>query len=198
MIARWQFDYHHARDRAFYSRNRVWRQIVLRAGVPKLNLDTGKHSVPNVMSEKLTDVLIDIADPVRLRCYRENPEEFMHEAGLTEEEKAALRAGDASRIRLHAIAEGSEAADNQQYRHFTTSWMSRMSRTSRKSSNAGIIEVAFPEVVAEIAENVVSPLEAEVDVHIGLENNNDQVASPEDSLVFVDKHGKLFKAVPRA
>jgi hypothetical protein len=148
------------------------------------------------MSEKLTDVLIDIADPVRLQCYRQNPEEFMHEAGLAEEEKAALRAGDPSRIRLHAIAVGLQDPVNPEYRHFTASWMSRMSGRSRRPSDAGIIEIVLPEVVAEIAENVVEVV-VDPHVHVDLENNNDQVAAPEDSVVFIDKHGKLFKAIPR-
>jgi hypothetical protein len=54
----------------------------------------------DVVAEPLIRFLIDVSeDPVRLAAYRSDPEGQMQAAGLSEEERAALRTADSARVR---------------------------------------------------------------------------------------------------
>jgi hypothetical protein len=122
------------------------------------------------MSQALTDLLIDVADPARLQLYRRDPEAFMQEASLTDVDMEALRNGSPSRIRLHANAVSAGEEVDEQYRQFTAS--------RALSFNAALLEI--------------DPM-----VHIDLTTNtNNCVSSPEVGLLFVDERGQLYRGAP--
>lgn len=120
------------------------------------------------MSLALTDLLIDVTDPTRMKMFTSDPEAFMKSFGLSDDEKAALRTGTASKIRLHATSVLVKPLDPDEYRQFTSA--------RAASFNPALVEI--------------DPV---VEVHL---QENEQVAITGRGQLFIDNLGQMYRGVP--
>lgn len=64
------------------------------------------------MSTALTDLLIEISDPVEFKKYTADPEDYMNRRGLSDEDRIALLSGDVRKVRWQARSAGYDERRN--------------------------------------------------------------------------------------